>query len=95
MTTVGILGGTGPAGSGVAIRMASAGYDVVLGSRDPSRAAEVAKGLTPRGSGTVSGTANEDAASCDLVSSRHPGIRRLPRQRRCENNWLARPSSRW
>ena len=67
MTTVGILGGTGPAGSGVAIRMASAGYDVVLGSRDPSRAVEVAKGLTPRGSGTVSGAANEEAASCDLV----------------------------
>ena len=34
METVGILGGTGPAGKGVALRMASAGYDVVLGSRD-------------------------------------------------------------
>jgi hypothetical protein len=67
MTTVGILGGTGPAGSGVAIRMASAGYDVVLGSRDASRAVEVAKGLTPRGSGTLRGAANEEAASCDLV----------------------------
>jgi hypothetical protein len=67
MTTVGILGGTGPAGSGVAIRMASAGYDVVLGSRDPSRAADVAKGLTPRGSGTVRGAANEEVASCDVV----------------------------
>jgi hypothetical protein len=67
MTTVGILGGTGPAGSGVAIRMASAGYDVVIGSRDPGRATEVAKGLTPRGSGTLRGASNEDAASCDLV----------------------------
>jgi NADPH-dependent F420 reductase len=67
MTTVGILGGTGPAGSGVAIRMASAGYDVVLGSRDASRAVEAAKGLNPRGSGTLRGAANEEAASCDLV----------------------------
>jgi hypothetical protein len=47
--------------------MASAGYDVVIGSRDPGRATEVAKGLTPRGSGTLRGASNEDAASCDLV----------------------------
>lgn len=67
MTTVGILGGTGPAGSGVAIRLASAGYDVVLGSRDAARATDVASGLAPQGSGTVSGSTNEEAASCDLV----------------------------
>jgi NADPH-dependent F420 reductase len=67
MTTVGILGGTGPAGSGVAIRLASAGYDVVLGSRDAARAVKSAEGLTVRGTGTLSGAANEEAASCDLV----------------------------
>lgn len=67
MTTVGILGGTGPAGSGVAIRLASAGYDVILGSRDPSRAQESAEGLTPRGAGSINGASNEDAASCDVV----------------------------
>ena len=67
MTTVGILGGTGPAGSGVAIRLASCGYDVVLGSRDASRAAASAAALAPRGSGSLSGGANEEAASCDLV----------------------------
>jgi len=67
MTTVGILGGTGPAGSGVAIRLAGAGYDVVLGSRDAVRARERAQGLTARGSGILSGATNEEAANCDLV----------------------------
>ena len=67
MTTVGILGGTGPAGGGVAIRLASCGYDVVLGSRDANRAAASAAALTPRGSGSLSGATNEEAASCDLV----------------------------
>jgi 8-hydroxy-5-deazaflavin:NADPH oxidoreductase len=67
MTTVGILGGTGPAGRGVAIRLASAGHHVVIGSRDEQRASESASGLVPRGEGTISGATNEDAATCDLV----------------------------
>ena len=67
MSTVGILGGTGPAGQGVAIRLACAGYDVVLGSRDAERAATVAAGLVARGTGSVAGAANETAAACDLV----------------------------
>jgi NADPH-dependent F420 reductase len=67
MTTVGILGGTGPAGSGVALRLASAGYDVVLGSRDATRALESAQSLEPRGTGSIGGVSNEDAASCDVV----------------------------
>ena len=67
MTTVGILGGTGPAGRGVAIRMASAGYAVVLGSRDAERAAGLARGLVPRGEGTVDGGTNEEAAACNII----------------------------
>ncbi len=67
MTTLGVLGGTGPAGRGVALRLASAGYDVTIGSRDESRASEVAATLSPRGSGVVRGASNETAASCDLV----------------------------
>ncbi len=66
-SSVGILGGTGPAGRGVAIRLASAGYDVVLGSRDADRAAATAAQLSPRGSGRLSGASNEDAARCDVV----------------------------
>lgn len=67
MTTVGILGGTGPAGRGVAIRLASAGYDVLLGSRDVTRAEVIATSLLPRGEGVVRGATNEAAADCDFV----------------------------
>ena len=67
MATVGILGGTGPAGRGVAVRLASAGHDIVIGSRDKERAVATAQTLRPRGSGAISGGTNDDAASCDLV----------------------------
>jgi 8-hydroxy-5-deazaflavin:NADPH oxidoreductase len=36
--TIGILGGTGHEGKGLALRWAHAGYRVVIGSRDPERA---------------------------------------------------------
>jgi len=67
MTTVGIVGGTGPAGRGVAIRLASAGYVVTLGSRDAARASEIASALVPRGEGAVNGATNEEAANADVV----------------------------
>jgi hypothetical protein len=38
---IGVLGGTGPAGSGLAARLASCGFDVVIGSRSKYRALEV------------------------------------------------------
>jgi NADPH-dependent F420 reductase len=48
---VGVLGGTGPQGRGLAFRLASAGQRVVLGSRSAERAAAVAAeiGLGVRG----------------------------------------------
>jgi NADPH-dependent F420 reductase len=67
MTTIGILGGTGPAGRDIAIRLANAGCDVVLGSRDSSRAQEVAGSMSPRGRGIISGATNEDAALSGIV----------------------------
>ncbi len=39
MPQVGILGGTGQQGRGIAQRLARAGFDVTVGSRDPARAA--------------------------------------------------------
>ena len=65
--SIGIIGGSGPAGRGLAVRLASAGYNVVLGSRDADRAGQVAGVLTWRGQGTVSGGTNEEAAACDVV----------------------------
>ena len=38
---IGILGGTGPAGTALGARLASVGYEVVLGSRSAERAVEV------------------------------------------------------
>ncbi|MHB1088745.1 MAG: NADPH-dependent F420 reductase [Acidimicrobiales bacterium] len=67
MESVGILGGTGPAGRGVALRMASCGYRVVLGSRDAERASAVAAGMKLRGEGSVHGDTNDVAAQCDLI----------------------------
>ena len=45
---VGVLGGTGPAGSGLALRLASIGVDVTIGSRSKERAAEVCDRLTAK-----------------------------------------------
>ena len=55
---VGVLGGTGPQGRGLARRLALAGVQVVLGSRDAARAAAAADELP----GPVTGVGNADAA---------------------------------
>jgi NADPH-dependent F420 reductase len=68
--TVGIVGGTGPAGRSLGARLASAGVDVVLGSRSAERAAEVRDEVVARwpGRGLVVGAGdNTDAAAADLV----------------------------
>ncbi len=62
--TIAIVGGTGPQGRGLALRFATAGVDVALGSRDAARAAEAAKelGALIRGPhGRISGLGNRDA----------------------------------
>ena len=67
---IGILGGTGPAGRGLAVRLAAAGEEVVLGSRDADRAVVVARGLVeawPDRTLAVSGASNEDCAAAELV----------------------------
>ena len=62
------LGGTGPEGKGLALRLALAGEDVIIGSRDAQRAAAAAEELAAAigdaaGSGKVRGTDNAEAAS--------------------------------
>ena len=52
---VAIVGGTGPFGRGLAVRLAAAGDDVTIGSRDAERARAVAEELGVRG------LRNEDA----------------------------------
>lgn len=64
MLTVGILGGTGPQGRGLARRLALAGHPVVLGSRSAERAAETAASLAVDG---ITGGDNAAAAAAELV----------------------------
>jgi len=68
---VGILGGTGDQGRGLARRLALAGNRVIIGSRDPARAVAAAAsvGSPPQ----VTGAANEEAArAADLVIAAVP-----------------------
>ncbi len=59
-----IIGGTGALGYGLAVRWAGAGVDVVIGSRDPERAAEAAARVrAATGSESVTGLGNEEAAA--------------------------------
>jgi NADPH-dependent F420 reductase len=67
---IGILGGTGPAGSGLAARLASVGYEVVLGSRSKYRAMETVDNLLERWKDrelTISAADNTGAAETDVV----------------------------
>ena len=64
MLTIGILGGTGPQGRGLARRLAEAGHPIVLGSRSVERAAQTAEAIGVDG---VTGGSNEAAAAADLV----------------------------
>ena len=58
------LGGTGPEGRGLAIRLALAGEVVVIGSRDAARASTAAEELLLLAPGArITGAANADAAA--------------------------------
>jgi NADPH-dependent F420 reductase len=69
LPTLAVLGGTGPQGSGLALRWAHAGYRVAIGSRDAERSKRKAAELNPfLASPTLSGVTNEKAAeSAEIV----------------------------
>ena len=67
---IAILGGTGAEGSGLAYRLAEAGENVLIGSRDAARAQETAKRLRERigGDSQIAGMDNASAAAtCDVA----------------------------
>lgn len=67
---IAVLGGTGPAGRSLAARLASVGYDVVIGSRSKARALEVRDALVgkwPDRALPLDGADNEQAAEADLI----------------------------
>ncbi len=67
---IAVLGGTGPAGRAVAARLASVGFDVIIGSRSKDRALEIRDQLLarwPDRSLPLEGADNERAAEADVV----------------------------
>ena len=67
---IGIIGGSGPAGSGLAARLASVGYETVIGSRSKYRAMESRDeivGRYPQIEDLLTYGDNMAAADCDLV----------------------------
>lgn len=64
--SIGILGGTGPAGSALGARLADAGYEVILGSRSKYRAMEAVDNVVERWSGRqLAITAGDNTAAAD------------------------------
>src|SRR5213083_3409759 len=67
---IGVLGGTGPAGQGVAARLAALGHTVILGSRDRDRAERIVDELRARWGDrveTLEAGTNPQAADAEIV----------------------------
>jgi len=63
---IGVMGATGPAGKGLAARLASVGHEVIAGSRDPARGEAAVAELRERWGARVDGLkggSNADAAA--------------------------------
>jgi NADPH-dependent F420 reductase len=61
---IAIIGGTGPAGSGLALRWARAGETVIIGSRDAARAQETADSIRKRVGANAQVSGMENSAAC-------------------------------
>ncbi|MER7011441.1 NADPH-dependent F420 reductase [Saccharopolyspora sp. NPDC000359] len=71
--TIGVLGGTGAQGRGLAIRWARAGLKVVIGSRSAERAEQAAAEIVEVAGGDVTGQDNAGcAAAADIVLAAVP-----------------------
>ena len=87
---IGILGGTGPEGSGLALRWAIAGEQIVIGSRDAKRAAESAKLIRLRAGSTarIDGAENSaTVAQCDVLVLTVPFAGQAPLLRQLKPLW--------
>lgn len=61
---IAVIGGTGPAGTGLALRWARAGESVIIGSRDPVRAQETAETIRNRVGSNAQVSGMENSAAC-------------------------------
>lgn len=64
LPTIAILGGTGPAGMGLALRWARAGEAIIIGSRDARRAQEAAAEIKKKAGNEALVTGMENSAAC-------------------------------
>jgi NADPH-dependent F420 reductase len=67
---IGVIGATGPAGRGIAARLAASGHEVIAGSRDAARADTAVDELRQQWGKRLdglSGATNADAAGAELV----------------------------
>lgn len=62
--TIAILGGTGPAGTGLALRWARAGENIIIGSRDAQRAEQTAAKIKDKAGDQSNVTGMENSAAC-------------------------------
>jgi len=61
---IAIIGGTGPAGTGLALRWARAGETVIIGSRDAARARQTAETVRKRAGTNAQVSGMENSAAC-------------------------------
>jgi NADPH-dependent F420 reductase len=66
--TIGIIGGTGPAGTGLALRWARAGGTIIIGSRDAARAEQTAEAIRKRAGASAQVSGLENSAACAASS---------------------------
>ncbi len=64
---IAVLGGTGPAGMGLALRWARAGETVIIGSRDVKRAQETAERIRERVGTDANISGMENAGACGVT----------------------------
>jgi NADPH-dependent F420 reductase len=64
---IGILGGTGKEGAGLALRWAQAGHEIIIGSREADRARTRAAELSGQAGRAIGGMSNRDAAAAAEV----------------------------
>jgi len=62
--TIAVIGGTGPAGTGLALRWARAGETVIIGSRDAARAQQAAETIRKRAGANAQVSGMENSAAC-------------------------------
>lgn len=64
---IAVLGGTGPEGSGLALRWAQAGEAVIIGSRDAQRAQQTADKIRQQAGGNATISGLENVAACGVA----------------------------